>query len=187
MRVFGRHPQSKAGCFRLLGWESCGHLHRDCWAERRGALSERFILVTGRTKEQGQARYAGKVSPSDGRGRDARALRPHPALETQYERATACIEMNAEDMARIGVVEGQVVYAETSAGQAELTVHAAVLPAGVVFVPLGPAASRLSGTETEGTGMPLLKGCVVVIASRPRQTEPEPTSAQAEQATREPS
>jgi len=118
-------------------------------------VSERFTLITGRTKEQGQARHLGK---------DSRA----------YQQATAFIEMNAEDMARTGITEAQVVHVQTEAGQADLPVRAGALPTGVVFVPLGPAASRLSATETDGTGMPLLKGLRVVIASRAKQSAVRP-------------
>jgi len=107
-------------------------------------LSERFTLITGRTKEQGQARHVGKDSHA-------------------YQQATAWMEMNSEDMAHMGIAEGQVVRAQTPAGQIELPVRAGALPAGVVFMPLGPAANRLGGTATDGTGMPLLKGLSISI------------------------
>jgi formylmethanofuran dehydrogenase subunit D len=118
-------------------------------------LSERFTLITGRTKEQGRARHVGKVSPA-------------------YQQATAWIEMNAEDMARMGIVEGRVVHAWTSAGEADLPVRVGELPTGVAFVPVGPAASRFSGAETDSTGMPLLKGLTVVITPEARQPLMEP-------------
>jgi len=111
-------------------------------------VSDRFTLITGRTKEQGQARHLGK---------DSRA----------YRDATTWIEMNAQDMARLGVVEGDQIHLQAEAGQVDLPVRAGALPAGVVFVPSGPAANRLASADTEGTGMPLLKGLPIVIARRP--------------------
>ena len=116
-------------------------------------MSDHFTLITGRTKEQGQARHVGK---------DSRA----------YREATTWIEMSTQDMARLGVVEGDQVHLQTEAGQADLPVRAGALPAGVVFVPSGPAANQLASADTEGTGMPLLKGLPVVIVLRPSQSRP---------------
>jgi formylmethanofuran dehydrogenase subunit D len=130
-------------------------------------LSKRFALITGRTKEQGQALHLGKESRA-------------------YQQATAWIEMSAHDMARLGIQDGQVVRAQTQAGQVELPVRAGVLPDGMVFMPSGPTANKLGGIDTEGTGMPLLKGLTVVIvrtakqtlsASRPRQAKSRPPGA----------
>jgi len=124
-------------------------------------LSQRFTLITGRTKEQGQARHAGVKSHA-------------------YQAATCWIEMNAQDMVRMGIMEGQVVHVQTEAGQTDLPARAGALPVGVVFMSLGPAANRLSGAETDGTGMPLLKGLTVVIA--PGTLSPhDPTGSKAQQ------
>jgi formylmethanofuran dehydrogenase subunit D len=128
-------------------------------------LRDRFTLITGRTKEQGQACHVGK---------DSRA----------YREATTWIEMSTQDMARLGVVEGDQVHLQTQAGQADLPVRAGALPAGVVFVPSGPAANQLASADTEGTGMPLLKGLPVVIARRPSRSRP--LSVEAKQSPQEP-
>lgn len=135
-------------------------------------MGERFTLITGRTKEQGQARHLGKDSCA-------------------YQDATSWLEMNADDMARLGIAEGEWVRVQSEAGQpprgtlpekgvrarsayradaerlVDLPVRTGALPEGLVFVPSGPAANRLGSADTEGTGMPLLKGLTVVIASRP--------------------
>jgi formylmethanofuran dehydrogenase subunit D len=111
-------------------------------------LTARFTLVTGRTKDQGQARHV---------ARNSRA----------YQQVTAWIEMNAEDMARLGISAGHLVRVQTETGQAELPVRAGELPSGMVFMPLGPAASELSASDTDGTGMPLLKGLSLIIADSP--------------------
>jgi formylmethanofuran dehydrogenase subunit D len=131
-------------------------------------LSERFTLITGRTKEQGQARHGGELSTSVSRGKVSTSVGRGKASPA-YQQATAWIQMNTEDMARMGIAEGQVVHAWTSAGEADLPVRVGELPTGMAFVPVGPAASRLSGAETDSTGMPLLKGLAVVITAEARQ------------------
>ena len=122
-------------------------------------MSERFTLITARTREQGQALHQGKGSPA-------------------YEDATAWIELGAQDMARLRIAEGELVHVRTEAGQADLPVRAGALPDGVVFIPSGPVANRLGSSDTEGTGMPLLKGLRIDIARclpAPRQSPREPS------------
>ncbi len=119
-------------------------------------MSDRFTLITGRTEEQGEALHLGK---------DSRA----------YQDATGWIAMPAQDMARLGIAEGDLVHLQTGAGQADLPVRTGDLPAGVLFMPSGPAASLLVAADTEGTGMPLLKGLTVVIASRLPAARPSPS------------
>lgn len=110
-------------------------------------MSECFTLITRRTKEQGQARYLGKDSPT-------------------YQDATTWIEMSAQDMARLGIADGDAVRVQTGMGQVDVPVRSGVLPAGLALMPPGPAANKLGDADTESTGMPLLKGFVVVIARR---------------------
>jgi formylmethanofuran dehydrogenase subunit D len=132
-------------------------------------LSERLTLITGRTKEQGQALHLGKGSCA-------------------YRDATTWMEMNAQDMARLGIADGDVVHVQTEAGHADLPVRAGTLPAGVVFMPAGPAANKLAGADTEGTGMPLLKGLTIAVASRPAgQAKSRPLCVEAKQSPLEPS
>jgi len=105
----------------------------------RDALNERFTLITGRTSEQGKGLHLGK--DSDG-----------------YRLATALVEMNQDDMMRLGLAEGRPVRVRTAAGQAVVPVRAGTLPPGLLFIPLGPSANLLIGTGTEGTGTPSFKG-----------------------------
>jgi formylmethanofuran dehydrogenase subunit D len=107
-------------------------------------VSERFTLITGRTFKQGRGLYRGKGSEA-------------------YRASTSLVEMSAEDMARLGIEEGQVVRLRTAAGQVELAVHPGALPCGLLFVPMGPAASALVGADTAGTGMPLSKGLAAEV------------------------
>ncbi len=107
-------------------------------------MSEHFTLITGRTLEQSQSLKKGKG-------------------EEAYRRATELVEMNVEDMARMGIQEGQMVSLRSKSGQVELRVRSGALPPGIVFMPIGPAASALTEAHTDGTGMPLLKGLTVQL------------------------
>ena len=109
-------------------------------------LSERFTLITGRTPEQGKGLHHGKDSEA-------------------YRHATALVQMSPEDMDRLGIDEGQRVRVMTAAGQVQALVKPASLPPGLLFIPMGPLANTLVGTETEGTGMPPFKGLAVRVES----------------------
>jgi formylmethanofuran dehydrogenase subunit D len=101
-------------------------------------------LITGRTREQADGLHRGK-------GTEA------------YRQATELVEICAEDMARLGIDEETLVRVRTSAGAVEVPARAGELPSGLVFMPLGPAANALIGTETESTGIPLFKGLEVEV------------------------
>lgn len=109
-------------------------------------MSEHFTLITGRTAEQGKGLHLGKGSGA-------------------YLHATALLEMNAEDMARLGIMEGQIVRVHTVAGQVEVPAHRGEIPPGLVFIPLGPVGNTLIGIDTEGTGMPLFKGLTAEVGA----------------------
>jgi formylmethanofuran dehydrogenase subunit D len=107
-------------------------------------LNERFTLITGRTPEQGRALHGDRDSET-------------------YRRATTLVEMNVEDMKRLKVEEGQIVRVRTAAGQVEVPVRAANIPSMLLFIPMGPVANALVGTDTESTGMPTFKGMTVEV------------------------
>jgi formylmethanofuran dehydrogenase subunit D len=104
-----------------------------------------FILITGRTTEQGTALHKGKDSD-------------------EYRQATEFVTMGHADMERLGLAEGQNVRMRTAFGETELELREGDLPLGMVFVPIGPAANMLIGAETRGTGMPDSKGLEVEVA-----------------------
>ena len=107
-------------------------------------MNEHFTLITGRTPEQGKGLHKGKDSEA-------------------YRSATVLVEMSAEDMARLEIEEGQVVRVRTATGQMEAPVRAGTLPPGLLFIPMGPAANVLIGTDTESTGMPPFKGLAAEV------------------------
>ena len=107
-------------------------------------MSKRFTLITGRTPAQGKGLHQGKDSEA-------------------YRRATTLVEMNSDDMAHLSIEDGQVVRVRTSTGQVEVPVRTGQLPPGLLFMPMGPTANVLIGSDTECTGMPPSKGLMAEV------------------------
>lgn len=107
-------------------------------------LSKDLTLITGRTRRQADGLHRGKKTEA-------------------YRQATELVEMNAEDMARLGIEDDAMVRLRTSAGAVEVPAQIGDLPPGLVFMPLGPTANALIGTETEATGIPPFKGLEVEV------------------------
>jgi len=105
----------------------------------------KLILITGRTIKQGEALHKGKDSD-------------------EYRQATGFVEMSRADRGRLAPQgwgergAAQRVRVRTAFGEAELELREGNLPEGMIFVPMGPAANALIGSETRGTGMPDSKG-----------------------------
>ncbi len=97
-----------------------------------------FTLVTARTMEQG--------------------MFVEDKLSEDYFKATACCEMNPEDMNALGLKDGDRVRVTTQYGSVVLYVKRSVLdvPRGVVMIPLGIYANRILPSES-GTGTPIYK------------------------------
>lgn len=109
-------------------------------------MENQFTLITGRTIDQAKGLHKGAGSAA-------------------HFEATSFVELCAEDMTRLNIKEGQTVRLRSGAGHAEATARAGELPPGLVFIPMGPTANKLVGTETFGTGMPAFK-------SEPVRVEP---------------
>jgi formylmethanofuran dehydrogenase subunit D len=110
-------------------------------------MPETMTLIAGRSSKQGTSLNAGKDSP-------------------EYREVTSTVEMNAADMARLGLREGAAVRLRTGAGEAVVKVKARKaddLPEGLLFLAYGPPSSQLMGGDTQGTGMPLSKGFEVEV------------------------
>jgi formylmethanofuran dehydrogenase subunit D len=107
-------------------------------------LSKHLTLITGRTREQADGLHRGKETVA-------------------YRQATELIEMNPKDMSQLGIEEGKPVRVRTSTGVVEVSARSGELPVGLVFMPLGPAANALIGTDTEATGVPSFKGLEVEV------------------------
>ncbi len=106
---------------------------------------ETFVLVPGRTTEQGTT-VADKAS-------------------ARYRTATGTVRMNPDDMRRLGLPEGARVRLRTELAEVEVTCVSGKdeLPSGLLFMAYGPESSRLLTGETHGTGMPDSKGIEVEV------------------------
>ena len=100
--------------------------------------AETFVLIPGRTSRQGTTLNEGKFTPG-------------------YIEETSTLSMNPDDMARLGLKNGDRVRLRSEQGEIELPCQAAKageLPPGLLFMPYGDMSSRLMGGDTHGTGMP---------------------------------
>ena len=109
------------------------------------------MLITGRSIYQGTWKEGGKMGPD-------------------YEGEVSSCFLDREDARALGVRDGDPVRLTTQFGS--LVLRARVLPEerpqkGIVFVPYGPYASMLVSHETQGTGMPDLKGLRATVEPAP--------------------
>lgn len=105
------------------------------------------MLIGGRSTKQGTALCAGK-------------------LEADYLDVSSTVEMNVEDMARLGLQNDSKVRLTTPVGEAVLRCKGREtkdLPKGLLFMAYGPHSSRLMAGDTAGSGMPLSKNLDVEV------------------------
>jgi len=111
------------------------------------ALPETMTLIGGRSSRQGTSLCAGK-------------------FEAEYLEVSSTVEMNADDMARLGVKDGDEVRLRNASGEAIVRCKgraAKDLPSGLLFLAYGPHSSRLMGGDTAGSGMPISKSIAVEV------------------------
>ena len=105
-------------------------------------MPETFILIPGRTSKQGCGISEGK-------------------FKENYQSEINVLQVNPEDMERLGLKTGGRVRLTSEAGQIEIDVipsHKDELPAGLLFMAYGDMSSKLMDADTHGTGMPTSKG-----------------------------
>ncbi len=110
-------------------------------------MAETFILIPGRTSRQGTSLNEGKFTDA-------------------YVEETSTLQMNPDDMKRLGIKAGDRVRLRSEQGQIELLCVGSKpgeLPSGLLFMPYGDLSSRLMGGDTHGTGMPNSKGIDVKL------------------------
>jgi len=110
-------------------------------------MAESFILIAGRTSKQGCGVSEGKFG-------------------AEFQAEICRLQVAPEDLARLGLAEGDRVRLTSAAGRVELPVVPAKegeLPPGVLFLAYGQWASRLMGADTHGSGMPTSKGIDVTL------------------------
>ena len=114
-------------------------------------MPETMTLIAGRTMKQGQTLNAGK-------------------LKDGYQEVTTTGEMNQEDMARLGLKDGDQVRLSTATGETVVRCKGRKpedLPAGMIFIAYGPPSSQLMGSDTALSGMPLSKNLEVEVEPLP--------------------
>ena len=102
-------------------------------------MNNKFKLITGRTREQAKGLHSGGAGSEE------------------HIKATAQVEISPDDMKQLKIKGGDIVRIISASGSVEVTAYPGELPAGLIFMPMGPAANRLIGSETYGTGMPSFK------------------------------
>ncbi|TMH78274.1 MAG: formylmethanofuran dehydrogenase [Betaproteobacteria bacterium] len=110
-------------------------------------MSETMILIGGRSSSQGTSLCAGK-------------------LGTEYVEVSSTLEMNVEDMARLGLKDNDRVRVRSATGEIVVRCKgraAKDLPSGLLFIAYGPLSSALMDGDTAGSGMPLSKNIEVQI------------------------
>lgn len=103
------------------------------------------LLVTVRTGKQGAEMMRGKMNP-------------------EYLDEISTLRINPDDMAELPLASGQKAKIVSPHGEVLVTCLSSDVPRKLFFLPVGPVANRLvSGSDTDGTGVPAWKGEQVTI------------------------
>lgn len=108
--------------------------------------SVQVILLTGRSLSQGRSKEQGKLSDF-------------------YLQSVACCEICAADLVKIGANHGENIRISTEHGSivVKSVLPTQTLPPGVVFMPYSLWATQVSGSDTDGSGMPSYKGTPATV------------------------
>jgi formylmethanofuran dehydrogenase subunit D len=101
-------------------------------------MPETFLLIPGRTSEQGTTLNEGKYT--DG-----------------YLVEIGTLQVAPQDMQRLNLKTGDIVRLRSDFGEVTVPIKASKgdeLPPGLLFISYGDKSSRLMGGETHGSGMP---------------------------------
>jgi formylmethanofuran dehydrogenase subunit D len=110
-------------------------------------MRETFILIPGRTSDQGCGISEGK-------------------FQEKYQREINALQVAPGDMTRLGLASGDRVRLTSEHGQVEVCVVPSKgdeLPEGLLFIAYGDVSSKLMGGDTHGSGMPTSKGIDVEL------------------------
>lgn len=113
------------------------------------------LLTSGRTLKQGRAMELGKLGP-------------------EYFKEVGFCEMDKVTLETLGLDEGDPVRVETIHGSIVVTTKLdRRAEPGVVFIPCGPYANVVTGSDTENTGMPNFKGVVAKLFAAKGENIPD--------------
>ena len=111
-------------------------------------MPETFILIPGRTSDQGCGISEGK-------------------FQDKYQNEIRSLQVAPGDMTRLGLSNGDRVRLTGEEGQVvEVCITTAKkdeLPEGLLFIAYGDISSQLMGGDTHGSGMPTSKGMDVTM------------------------
>lgn len=111
-------------------------------------MPETFILIPGRTSDQGCGISEGK-------------------FQEKYQIEINTLQVAPGDMQRLGIVDGDRVRLTGEQGQVvDVRVTPAKkdeLPEGLLFIAYGDISSRMMHGDTHGSGMPTSKGMEVTL------------------------
>ena len=110
-------------------------------------MTETMMLIAGRTSKHGTSLNAGK-------------------FKDEYLDATSVVDMNADDMARLDLQDGDSIRLTSAFGETIVRCKSRKptdLPQGMLFMAYGPPSSQLMGADTAGTGMPHSKNFEVGV------------------------
>ena len=110
-------------------------------------MSKTYILIPGRTSQQGVGINEGK-------------------FEETYQSEISVLQVALDDMEDLGLEADDFVRVTSEHGEIEIKVKSAKkgeLPAGLLFIAYGDYSSRLMGADTHGSGMPTSKGIDVTM------------------------
>ena len=110
------------------------------------------LVLTGRTIDQGRGKEMGKLS------------------EVYQKDVTQC-QIDPEDMKTLGLRRNDKVKVTTNFGSIVLRAVKSIRGPHpqMVFISYGPWASMISDPETNGTGMPSLKGMTGILEPAPNE------------------
>ncbi len=118
-------------------------------------MAQTMTLIGGRSSKQGTSLCAGK-------------------LAGEYVELTSTVEMNVEDMARLGLRNESRVRLRTAVGEAIVRCKGREtkdLPPGILFMAYGPLSSQLMAGDTGASGMPISKNLDVEVEPVPDEGE----------------
>ena len=110
-------------------------------------MSNKMMLIPGRSSKQGTSLNQGK-------------------LKEEYQKVTSTLEMNKDDMEKMGLVDGDKVKLSNEIGETIVSCLGKKpedLSEGMLFIPYGPPSSQLMASDTAGSGMPLSKHMMVEV------------------------
>lgn len=112
----------------------------------------KIVLLSGRTTKQGVAAEIGKTSDD-------------------YLQNVALIQLNPKVMEELKLNDGDAVEIQTKYGSAVVRCQKSDIEANMGFMPYGPWANLLIGSDTQSTGMPDSKGVEAEISKTEKKVE----------------